>query len=35
MGADKGLVDDLSVRPLVDRLSPQSIDDIVGQQHLL
>ncbi len=35
MGADQELFDDLGGRPLADRLRPQSIDDVVGQNHLL
>jgi replication-associated recombination protein RarA len=34
MGADQELFDDLAVRPLADRLRPQSIDDVVGQDHI-
>ena len=35
MGADQELFDDLVLRPLADRIRPQSINDVVGQNHLL
>ncbi len=31
----KGLFDDLGPRPLADRLRPQNLDEVVGQDHLL
>ncbi len=31
----KGLFDDLGPRPLADRLRPQTLDEVVGQDHLL
>ena len=33
--ADQGLFDELAPRPLADRLRPASLDEVVGQDHLL
>ena len=33
--ADQGLFDELAPRPLADRLRPATLDEVVGQDHLL